>query len=114
MSYTTIFTSDYGNTISVRRDDQYLTIRSESPINSEPVYIYIPHDEADDFFKRFDRAVSAPAWTRAQFVRVEPKGFAPYAMFRRPDGRWVTDSGHVLTTKSFLECTDPIVFEVIA
>ena len=99
MSYTTIFNSSYGNSISVRRNDQYLTIRSESPVNSEPVYIYIPADEADDFLNRLDRVANAPSWTRAKFIRATPHNprMDSYTLYRIDAEKWLHEDGMHIT-----------------
>lgn len=99
MEYTTIFDSGHGSTISVRREDLYLIIRFESPVIFHPVFIYVPNDEANDIIKRLDRAVNAPEWTRAKFIRATPHNprMDSYTLYRIDAEKWLHEDGMHIT-----------------
>lgn len=112
MATKTLYSDRYG-TLSVNlRDNGTLRIIASEEFTS--VEFNIPAEHVKEVAEKFTAVATAPAWTRAKFVRVHPKGYPAYTMMSTGDGEWKSEHHSSHTTESFLRKSGEFNFEVIA
>lgn len=112
MASKTLYSDRYGSLTLDLRDNGDLRITASEEYTS--VEFNIPAEHVKEIAEKFTEIVTAPAWTRAKFVRVSPEGYPSYTMVADGNNTWKSEHGTTHYTDSFLHMDNEIDFEVIA